>query len=222
MPQRLIPWALAGRYGAAMVAGEAHHLKGQDGVRWVKQWLDYSTRVRTIYENTEKLFGGLLSFTWPYGDQSFSFDLGGIFRGGRLDKQTFMMEVKTYDYESGSLAEEYRKFIAECYVAYERESERCDHLIWASFSPFQAKQWNTHRSVDTIRNHILHRDNRFRVLGTDNEADARLKVSEQTILHISQRIWLLTLCVEQQDLRVLDDHYDHLLKFMRVKEGGDE
>jgi hypothetical protein len=200
-----------------MVAGEVQQLTGLTGVQWVKRWLDYSTRVATMYLNTDRLFGSLLSFPWPYGGQRFSFDLGGKLRGGRLNDHSFMVEVKTY-YKELDLPAEYRKFVAECYVAFQLNPERCDHLIWASFSPFQAQLWDQHRSADTIRRHLLHRENRARLFDTTSADEASEKVSEQVIFEISKRIWLLTLCQEQADLAVLSEHFDHLMKFMRVAE----
>ena len=124
-----------------------------------------------------------------------------------------MAEVKAYKYEMDS-AKEYRKFVAACYVAFQAKPERCDNLIWLSWAPFQAQSWHKHRSADSIRNHLLHKDNIFRVFGTESSHDA--KVDEQVIYQLEKRLWLLILCEEQEELVITSDHYNRLRSFMGV------
>jgi hypothetical protein len=202
-----------------MVAGELRQQTGSNGIERAKRWLNYSTRVANIYANTDKVFKDLLHFQWPYGDQPFSFDLGGKLRGGDLHDQSFMAEVKSYRYEMDS-AQEYRKFVAECYVAFQEKPDRCDNLIWLSWSPFQARAWHKHRSAEVIKYHLFHVDNIFRVFGTNSIDEARDKIDEQVVYELTNRLWLLTLCDEQENLVIKSDHYQHLIAFMGIEEGS--
>ena len=207
-------------YPTVMVAGELHQQTGSIGIDRAKRWLHYSTRVSKVYTNTEKLFRDLLHFEWPHGGESFSFDLGGKFRGAELEDQTFMAEVKAYKYEMDSPAE-YTEFIAECYVALKGYPDRCDNLIWLSWSPFQAQSWHKHRSPESIRKHLLHKTNIYRVFGTVSSEEARSKIDEQTVFEMTKRLWLLTLCEEQEGLVITADNFRRLMTFMGI-DGGPE
>ncbi|MGW4499144.1 hypothetical protein ACWENR_11080 [Micromonospora sp. NPDC004336] len=200
-----------------MVAGELRQQTGSIGVDRAKRWLNYSTRVASIYTNTDKVFKDLLHFQWPYGGQGFSFDIGGKLRGGDLHDKSFMAEVKAYRYEMDS-ATEYRKFIAECYVAFQEKPDRCDNLIWLSWAPFQAQSWHKHRSVESIKKHLLHADNTFRVFGTESAEEAHGKLDTQVIYELTNRLWLLTLCDEQEGLVITSDHYQRVMAFMGIGE----
>jgi hypothetical protein len=200
------------------VAGESNQLKGAEGVYRAMRWLNFSTRVANVFPNTTSMFGDLLHYRWPYGGQPFSFDIGGKLRGKDLEGKTFMGEVKTCDYEQ-ALPFEYRKFVAACYVAFREAPARCDHFLWISWSPFQAKSWHLHRSRETIRKHLTHRDNLFRVFGTRTASEARRLIDEEAVYEISQRIWLLTLCEQQESLVLLTEHFKEVMNLMTV-EGG--
>jgi hypothetical protein len=217
------PWGILSYvtmlYLRAMVAGELRQLTGSNGIRRAKNWLFYSTRVASMYTNTDKVFNDLLHFRWPYGGQGFSFDLGGKFRGGELEDKSFMAEVKAYDHEMDSPSE-YREFIASCYVAFQEKPERCDNLLWLSWSPFQAQRWNRHRTPEVLKNHVLHKDNVFRVLGTEVMEEAKENLDEQVIYELSKRLWLVTLCEQQEDLVIMSDHYKHLMAFMGIEENS--
>jgi hypothetical protein len=84
-----------------------------------------------------------------------------------------MAEVKNYKNES-DLPDHFLRFLAGCYVACQSHPELCDQLIWASWSPFQARQWDQHTSPARIRTAIVqHRDLVFEV-GADEEKARRL------------------------------------------------
>ncbi|MFF3671998.1 hypothetical protein [Microtetraspora malaysiensis] len=199
------------------MAGEGHQQTGSDGLDRAKRWLDYSTRVATIYTNTDKVLKDLLHFRWPHGGQEFSFDLGGKLRGGDLHDKSFMAEVKAYKYEMDS-PKEYREFVAECYVAFQEKPDRCDNLIWLSWAPFQAQNWHRHRNAESIRRHLLHADNVYRVFGTTSADEAKGKLDEQVIYELTKRLWLLTLCDEQENLVITSAHYRQLMAFMGIEE----
>lgn len=203
------------------MTGEVAHEKGREGVRRAKQWLDRSTRVAYAWTRIDKVFEDLLTFPWPHGNgkQPFTFDLGGQMRVGRFDKQFFLAEVKNYEREL-DLSAHFRDFLAKCYVAYLAKRERCDHLMWISWSPFKASAWDRHSTPEAVRAAILHDANRTLVLGTANETEAKSNIDESAVVEVASRLWLITLCKKQEDLVISDNHFAKLMEYMNVT-GGD-
>ncbi len=193
------------------MAGEESHDRGDIGVQRAKQWLDASTRVRIIYTQTQQPLAELVHFPWPYGTREpFSFDLGGIFRGEDLDGQSFLAEVKNYRYES-DLPAHFRNFLAKCYVALGHRSSACDHFLWISWAPFQARSWNQHATAENVRKAVLHSDNIESVLGSSNEADAMEKLDAERTVRVADRIWLVTLCDQQEQLVLTEEHFREVI-----------
>src|SRR5512139_175846 len=82
--------------------GEDAHLKGVEGVRRAKQWLEATMRVAWVWINTDNpVSRSRLVYDWPAAPhRSFSFDLGGVMRAGDLDGHQFSAEVKYYSKEN--------------------------------------------------------------------------------------------------------------------------
>ncbi len=76
--------------------GEQKHKLGEEGTRQAKLWLDSTTRVRHSYTNMDDGGPSRLAFMWPYGDQPYSYDLGGVLRGKPFENDTFVAESKNY------------------------------------------------------------------------------------------------------------------------------
>jgi hypothetical protein len=198
------------------MAGEDHHDTGRDGLHEAKRWLDRTTRVHESWTHRDKPFSELLEFKWPHGDTTFSFDLGGKFRGSGLHDQAFLTEVKKYKNES-DLPMHFRDFLAKCYVAYLSHPARCDHFLWFSWSPFQAKAWDTHTSPGSVRKALLHAANRERVLGSNSEADAEANIDPEAVIRVSERVWLLTFSDRQNDLVLTREHYLEVVKMITAE-----
>ncbi|MEQ7125405.1 hypothetical protein ABN034_12890 [Actinopolymorpha sp. B11F2] len=153
----------------------------------------------------------LLEFSWPYGGGGFSFDIGGQMRGGEFERQLFVAEVKKYRNES-NLPTHFRDFLAKCYVALLTKRSRCDHMMWISWAPFQAKKWDQHATPESIKRAIL--DRKTEVFGCDTEQEAIGKIDQEVLVETSKRIWLITLCEKQERLVISDDHLDQLATIM--------
>jgi hypothetical protein len=191
------------------MAGEDAPNKGREGVDNVKVWLNLSTRVHRSWACDDPLLGEMVHFDWPYAvgqSKSFSFDLGGEFRGDPLDKQSFVAEVKNYRYEM-DLPELYLDFLAKCYVALSTKPALCDHFLWISWSPFQAQKWNKHATTDNVRKALLKEKNRKRVLGVDGEDDAMARLDPELLTNVAKRVWLVTLSDQQLMLVPTERHY---------------
>ncbi|MFD0692151.1 hypothetical protein [Actinomadura fibrosa] len=198
------------------MAGEDAHIKGREGLERAKRWLDKSTRVAYAWTNEDEGLKELLEFDWPHG-KDFSFDLGGKFRGGDLEGDMFLAEVKNYDYEM-TLPKHYKDFLAKCYVALTLKPKRCSHFLWISWSPFQAQRWHLHTTAETVKDAVL--AERERIFGTTDEAEAFAALDIATVAGVSERIWLITLCKQQERLVISPDHYSEIEKLMKLKEGA--
>jgi len=197
--------------------GEDSQDTGRDGLHAAKRWLEMSTRVKSSWTHRDKPMAELLGFPWPGSEgSSFTFDMGGVFRGDDLDGQSFMAEVKNYKYES-DLPTHYRDFLAKCYVAIQHRPTACGQLIWLSWAPFQAQRWHKHVSVENIENALLHKTNRNRVFGTEDEREARGKLDAQALVDVSTRVWLLTLCHQQEKLVPTREHFAEVIKMITAE-----
>lgn len=203
------------------MAGELAHDAGREGLQRAKHWLDLSTRVSRSWAYDDPTLGEMVHFEWPYAtglSRTFSFDLGGNFRGEPLDGQSFLAEVKRYRNE-GDLPAHFRDFLAKCYVALASKPKRCQHFLWISWSPFQAKRWNDHASIESVRRAVLHRANMERVLGVDSQLDAMKKIDASLLSTVSSRVWLITLSDKQEMLVPTERHYYRMAEMFFREQG---
>jgi hypothetical protein len=208
------PTQLVSHYVAVM-PGEEAQLTGFDGLRRAKEWLEASTRVKHSWTVYDTGLRELLEFAWPYGGQSFSFDLGGKLRGDELEGKTFLAEIKNYKSES-DLPVHWRKFLASCYVARGDKPERSDNFMWISWAPFQAQKWHEHATPADIRKALVHKDNRKRLFDTEDEDEAKAAIDEALVADIAKRIWMITLSEKQESLVIARDYYAEVIKMMTL------
>jgi hypothetical protein len=135
--------------------GEAEHAKGADGAFDAKRWLEKTTRVQVHWVNPDKMAVKKLTFDAANGS-TFSFDIGGVLRGGELDRAEFYAEVKKYKdaADQGTL---YRDFLAKCYRAYTLMPSRCDNFMWITWAPFRANDWSKLDEPTEISEAVLSR-----------------------------------------------------------------
>jgi hypothetical protein len=205
--------------GERKMAGEDAQDTGREGLQRARQWLSLTTRVKDSWTHSEEPLAELIHFQWPYGSQAtFSFDLGGIFKDGDLDGQSFVAEVKNYRYEM-DLPDQFLDFLAKCYVALEAKPARCDHFLWISWSPFQARSWHKHATTESVKKALAHPSNRKRVLDVDTASDAMQKWNIELMSKVASRIWLITLS-DQQEKLVLTPSNHRLVKFFSEEQGS--
>lgn len=197
-------------------AGEDSQDQGRDGLHEAKRWLEMSTRVSQSWTHSDGAFAELLGFSWPHGGGTFTFDLGGVFRGDSLEGQSFVAEVKKYRKEN-DLSTHFRDFLAKCYVALITAPNRCDNFLWISWAPFQAQKWDEHTSIDRIKAALLHNVNCERLFGTADTNVASSQMDASALFAVSQRIWLLTLADKQVDLVLTKDHYLEVVKLVAAE-----
>lgn len=187
----------------AAVSGEAAQAKGADGAQRAKRWLESTTRVNAQWVNPEPSALPKLTFQWPRGGQSFSFDLHGVLKYGDYDGQTFYAECKNYEKPS-DLGTHYLKFLAQCYVALEARAAYCEHFFWISWSPHNVNSWNQLTTAEYVRDAVI--QHWQRIFDVGSEEDARKAVNEETCKAVAERLWLIVLSQRQETLVISAGH----------------
>lgn len=198
----------------ARIQGEAAQAKGADGARRAKRWLESTTRVNAQWVNPDKAAVGKLTFDWPHGGHTFSFDLGGIMKYGEFEGQMFFAESKNYDAPS-DLASHYDQFLAQCYVAFQEREAYCDHFIWIAWSPHSITRWPELRSEDAVRDGVI--KHRLRVFDEENKADAAAMIDADTVTAVAERLWLIILSEKQERLVISAEHRGIIDKYEAEK-----
>jgi len=182
--------------------GEDAHEAGRKGIKRAKRWLYASMRVTNVWANTDGPGQkAKLVYRWPHGG-TFSFDMGGLMRADEFENQIFSAEVKMYKADHGQLAK-YRTFLAHCYVALGSNRLMCDHLMWITWAPFGSSMWQEIRTPDFVRAAVL--EERQRIFGTADLAQATAEIDEDRVKAVSERIWIIILSRKQEKLIPLND-----------------
>lgn len=202
---------LSVRYSRPM-AGEETHEKGADGLRRAKIWLDRTTRAEARWVTPDPIAVPKLTFEWKKpGEYSYSFDLGGVLKGGTVDGQEFLAECKKYDtpLDQGT---HYRAYLAKCYCAYQARPDRCDNFMWITWSPFLVSKWDELCTAGYVRQSLLEHSDR--ALNEPDKAKAALLISDATVDAIADRLWVIVLSKRQEDtLMMSKEHLGLIRKF---------
>ncbi|MPY59170.1 hypothetical protein [Streptomyces spongiae] len=185
--------------------GEDAHLVGAEAVERAKTWLEATMRVSQAYTNvSNRSWARRLTLRWPHGDRrEFSYDLGGLFRGGEWDGEMFCAEVK-WRKNASDQGTEYRAYLAKCYVALAEHHALSEHFLWISWAPFRASEWDQLASQDEIRRAVLGQSTR--VLGTDDPDEAVGLIKGDVVEELTQRLWKpLVMSERQEQLVPLDE-----------------
>ena len=197
------------------ITGEALHEQGRDGARRAKRWLDATSRVEACWVNPDNGAAQKLTFVWPQGGQSFSFDLGGWLRYGSFEGQMFFAEVKKYA-NASDLGGHYTEFLAKCYVAYQSRPHYTDHFMWVSWAPHASTRWESLTTPRKVHEAVSAQAGRIFPAGTDPE-DA---VDQAVCKAVSERLWLLILSDKQEVLVPTVEHLNLIHSHERVKAAG--
>jgi len=204
---------------AGLRVGEDAHLKGADGVRRAKRWLESTMRVSTSFTNVESdSTKRKLCYTWPHGGQSFSYDLGGMLRGAEFASDTFSAEVKLY-LKPQDQGIEYREFLARSYAAVAGGSQFCDHLLWITWCPFSITSWHELRTPECVRAAVL--EHRARLFDTKDEQAAAAQVDEEIVKAVADRLWIVVLSDKQEKLVPLAEWVGIVNQYISGKEMGE-
>ncbi|MFF5772162.1 hypothetical protein ACFY8V_33105 [Streptomyces californicus] len=160
-------------------------------------------RIFGAYANTDsESCGRRLTLPWPYGGQTFSFDLGGAMRGDPYQNDMFCAEVKNYAQPSDQ-GTQFDEFLAKCYVAAQVQHYLSDHFMWITWAPFRANSWSTLNSPGQVEAAVLQHSSR--VFGTSDTEEARKLLDAELAQSVAARLWLIVLSDKQETLLPLKD-----------------
>lgn len=192
------------------------HKIGEEGARRAKVWLDATTRVKSSWSAYDKGAPDRLTYPWPEGGQSYSYDLGGNFLGGDLENQFFLAECKKYSTDQQGT--HFDKFLAQSYSTLERYPHLADHFLWITWHPFRVKKWNSLYSDKAIRKSLV--TERARIFGAKTEEDEALSlIKDDIVADLSARVWIIVLSDRQETLVISNDDRAELMKIRILKEG---
>lgn len=189
--------------------GEQAHDKGRDGARRAKRWLEATTRANVPWVNPHPVAVPKLTFSWVEPEaRTFSFDLGGMFIGGDVADQEFLVECKNYE-NAGHQNSLYNEYLAKCYVAIQQRSDRCDNFMWITWSPFGTRSWSELTSTARVRAAVLSECRR--ALGVE-AADAESKIDDALCDEVAKRLWIIVLSDRQEKHLVLTAEHQGLIR----------
>lgn len=177
--------------------GEHKHKLGEEGTRQAKLWLDSTTRVRHSYTNMDDGGPSRLAFMWPHGDQPYSYDLGGVFRGKPFENDTFVAESKNY-VKAADQGTHFDKFLAQTYCTLAGYSRLAQHFMWITWAPFRSSTWDELHSSENILKALDH--HREKIFGKDEGRPIADIVDMEIVSHMVENIWLIVLSKKQTKL----------------------
>lgn len=184
-----------------MSTGEVPHYTGADGAARAKRWLERTTRAHAPWVNPEKYAQHILSFPWHDRYRRFSFDLAGYLVGGELDNQWFFAESKKYK-AAADQGQEYRHFLAKCYVALREREEFCHNFMWITWAPFLSTRWDQLTTTYFVKESVLMHPQDVFGLG-DGSAALDVDMCKQ----VAERTWIIVLSEKQESLTITDEHF---------------
>jgi len=197
--------------------GEELHLIGADGAARAKRWLDATTRVKSCWLNTDPAGASKLDFVWPGNGRAFSFDIGGILRGGEFENQMFVAEAKKYTgaHDQGT---QYRAYLAKCYSARQSNRALTDHFMWITWHPFNVTNWRNLCTADEVTSAVIDRREDVLRVGISAE-DAKAELDVDLVNDLAERLWLLVLNDRQEKLVITDKHRSIIFQY-EIERGG--
>jgi hypothetical protein len=204
------------------MSGEQIHQQGHEGEVQAKRWLESTTRARVQWKQPDPVAIPKLAFEWfhdspvPSKDDTYSFDLGGVLKGGEQDGKEFFAEVKRYlsDNDVDKQDGFYDKYLAGCYLALKNYPARCDIFMWITWAPFRVTAWRGQNSCEHIEKSLL--KFRKKIWGIDDETEARQKIKEEhnIVESLSTRLWIIVLSDEQiNNLTMTQNHLSVIARY---------
>lgn len=162
-------------------------------------------RVRQAWTNEDEVHIARLSFDWPYGGQTFSYDIGGMLSGGAFEGHFFLAESKKYA-GANDQGTHFDDWMAKCYVARRDHPRLVNHFMWVTWAPFRITSWKDLCSVDTVQSGLLTAKNRKRLFDTDNLDEAKSKIDAEVVKDVASSLWIIVLSDKQEELVISAEH----------------
>jgi hypothetical protein len=194
--------------------GESMHVVGEDGVRRAKKWLEATTRVSQSWTVYDDVPVQRLQYPWPHGDQSFSYDLGGLLWGGEFHQHGFLAESKKYSHDNQGAP--FDKFLAQSYVTLRDSPALAQHFMWITWNPFRISTWKTLSDAESVVRALVAHGKQ--VFDLTDEADVRAAVDADLVADLVERVWVIVLSDRQEKLVISKEDRAELMKRRYEKE----
>jgi len=192
------------------MAGEELHAQGMEGTRRAKIWLERTTRADVPWVVPDRIAVPKLTFPWnPTRADTFSFDLGGMLRGGDVNGQQFYAECKYYA-AAGNQGAMYKEYVAKCYSALRAQPHACDNFMWITWAPFATTIWPKLLTADYVEGAVL--THHERVLATASAAAATTSLNKDLASQVADRLWIIVLSDRQEQHLVMSDKHLGLIR----------
>jgi hypothetical protein len=155
-----------------------------------------------------------LTHFWADGTP-FSFDLGGLLRGGKFDGQEFVAEIKNYT-TAGDQGTSYPEYLAKCYRAFTSAPSRLDHFMWLTWHPFSLGAWASLCESQTVQGAVVR--HRVKCLGEHDETRANRLLDVDICQSVADRLWLIVLSAKQEELVIEDEDLDFVYVQQRKRQ----
>ncbi|HEY0260903.1 MAG TPA: hypothetical protein VGC18_13750 [Lacisediminihabitans sp.] len=188
--------------------GESQHVVGEDGVRRAKKWLDSTTRVSQSWTIYDDIPVSRLEYSWPFGDQKFSYDLGGLLFGGEFHQEGFLVESKKYSWDSQG--EPFDKFLAQSYVTLRDSPALAQHFMWITWTPFRIKTWNANTNAASVAKALI--ANGERVFDSTDPDVITSKTDANIVNDLVSRLWVIVLSDRQESLVISKEDRAYLMQ----------
>lgn len=193
--------------------GELYQKIGEDGARRAKLWLDSTTRTMSTWSVYDRFGVARLLYPWPEGGKAYSYDLGGLFFGGDLHQQSFLVECKKYS--NDNQGEHFDKFLAQSYVTLKTYPQLADHFLWITWHPFRVTTWNDLAKEDKIRAALL--KEKSRIFGNVSDQDALAEIDPVIVTDLVDRVWVVVLSDKQETLVISREDRAEVLKLRALQ-----
>ena len=195
--------------------GELYQKIGEDGARRAKLWLDATTRVMSTWSVYDRFGVPRLLYPWPEGGKAYSYDIGGLFFGGDLHQQSFLVECKKYsnDNQGGH----FDKFLAQSYVTLKTHPQLADHFLWITWHPFRITTWNDLASEENICAALV--KEKSRIFGDVTDDVALASIDRAIVTDLVNRVWVIVLSDKQETLVISREDRAEVMKIRVLQEG---
>lgn len=156
-----------------------------------------------------------LTFQQEHG-QSYSFDIGGLMRGGKFNGHMFLAEVKNYTNDNGQ-GPMYEEFLAKCYRAHAQSAGLWDHFMFITWAPFKAQSWSKLATPDELEKAVR---KHWKYNFTAEDASKKAKLPDSILSTVSEKLWVIVLSDKQVEHLSMDQEHLAVLNAHITREGN--
>lgn len=198
------------------MAGEDQHEAGREGVRFVRTWLDRTTRVAITWD----VYEGSHHVKMPQlHGMPRAFDMRGhLINADGSSGSPLLVEVKAYKVHNPAQNAAYLDFLAKCYSATAKaEEDGVDsgtEFMWITWHPFNLNDWTSLDTASWVERALDDNDLQAEYLGA---AVPNKSLMERT----AERIIIVLMGKRTEELTMADWLIKDVKRLMYARSSGD-